>query len=279
MTIRLVLAAALASVLLAIAAGAALYAAVPWVEWKMAFHPQKATGRRPPDLLRDATDVRFTTSDGVRLHGWFLDGAAPRNGTTVLMLHGNAGNNDHWAGDAAFLRTRGYDVFLPDYRGYGRSEGETLGEETLALDGAAAMRYLTADRGIDRSAVALFGYSLGTAIATDLAATGPCRALALVAPLASARRHARRVMPALPDFFFDRMRNRFDVAKKVGQANCPVLVVHGTDDEVIPLVDGRTVYEAAREPKRLLVIERGRHWLPASHGHLEEIAAFFVAPR
>ena len=261
-------------VLLAVGA-ATLYVAVPFLERRMTFFPQAFAVQTPAG----AQDVRFQTEDGVRLHGWFFDGAAPQAGITFLILHGNAGNISHFAADAAFLQARGFDVFLVDYRGYGRSEGETLSEATLFLDGAAAMRYLTAERGIDPARIALYGYSLGTAVAAELAVTGPCCALVLVAPLASARQQARLAMPSMPDFFFDRLRNRFDTVGKIARSNCPVLVIHGTDDTVIPLAQGRAVYEAAADPKRLVVIPGGRHWLAASHGHLGEIASFALAPR
>jgi len=141
------------------------------------------------------------------------------------------------------------------------------------------MRYLTAERGLDPRTIALFGYSLGTAVAADLAVSSPCRALALVAPLASARQQARVAMPSwLPELYFDRMHNRLDTVGKIGRVNCPVLVIHGDGDEVISITQGRAVYDAAPNPKRMVVIRRGRHWLPASSGrdHVEEIASFFV---
>lgn len=271
-----------ATVLFLTLAGAiGFYASAPYLERKMTFFPQKYDADAPWRLPAGAADVYFTTSDGVRLHGWFLTGAAPRTGITVLLLHGNAGNLRGVAPDAAFLQGRGFDVFLIDYRGYGKSEGETLDEATLKLDGAAAMRYLTAERGVDLATIALFGYSLGTTVATDLAVSSPCRALAVVAPLASARWQAHMVLPWLPDLFLHSMRSHFDTVGKIGRANCPVLVVHGSDDEVISVAQGRAVYEAAPQPKRLVIVPGGRHWLPASsgRGYLEELASFFITLR
>ena len=264
--------------LLTLAGAIGFYAAAPYLERRVTFFPEKYDANTPWRLPAGATDVYFATSDGVRLHGWFLTGAMPRTGITVLLLHGNAGNLSGLAPDATFLQERGFDVFLVDYRGYGKSEGETLDEATLNLDGTAALRYLTAERGIDPTTIALFGYSLGTTVAADLAVSSPCRALALVAPLASARWQAHLVMPWLPDLFLHGMHNHFDTVGKIGRANCPVLVVHGSDDEVISVVQGRAVYEAAPHLKRLVIVPGGRHWLPASsgRGYLEELASFFV---
>jgi pimeloyl-ACP methyl ester carboxylesterase len=254
-----------------------LYIAVPYLERDMTFFPGKYDRNAPWRLPPGASDVYFPTSDGIRLHGWFLEGADPKTGITVLLLHGNAGTLSDFSPDAVILQNRGFDVLLVDYRGYGRSEGETLSEATLKLDGLAAMRYLTTDRKLDRMAIALLGYSLGTTVATDLAVSGPCRAIALVAPMASARRQAKEAMTWLPDLFFDRMRNRFDNVGKIGRVNCPVLVVHGSDDEVISVAHGRAVYDAAPQPKRLFIVRGGRHWLPTSsgRGYLDEIASFF----
>lgn len=248
----------LTTVLILIVAGAiGFYASAPYLERKLTFFPEKYDANTPWRLPAGAADVYFMTSDGVRLHGWFLTGAAPRTGITILLLHGNTGNLSGLAPDAAFLRERGFDVFLIDYRGYGKSDGETLDEATVKLDGAAALRYLTAERGVDPATIALFGYSLGTTVATDLAVSSPCRALAIVAPLASARWQAHMVLPWLSDLFLDQMRSPFDTVGKIGRVNCPVLVVHGSNDEVISVTQGRAVYEAAPQPKRLARISHG----------------------
>lgn len=246
----------------------------------MTFHPAKYDPQAPWQLPAATTDVYFQTSDGVRLHGWFLTGASPKTGLTVLLLHGNAGTLQGFSADAAVFQKRGFDVFLVDYRGYGRSEGEMLDESTLMLDGVAAMRYLTSERGLDPKGIALFGYSLGTTVAADLAVSQPCRAVALVAPLASARRQAESVFPWMPGFFFGAMANRFDTVGKIGRAHCPVLVVHGDRDQVISVAQGRAVYDAAPQPKRLVIVPGGGHWLPSTSGraYLDELAAFFIAP-
>lgn len=278
---RLRLATALMLLLtIAVAVAVGLYAYVPWLERRMTFHPAKYDPKVPWQLPAGTSDVYFATSDGVRLHGWFLTGERPRIGITVLQLHGNAGTLQGFSADALVFQKHGFDVFLVDYRGYGRSEGEMLDEATIMLDGAAAMRYLTADRGLDPRSIALFGYSLGSAVAADLAVSQSCRAVALVAALASARRQAESVFPLMPGFFFGAMNNRFDTIGKIGRARCPVLVVHGDRDQVISVEQGRAVYEAARQPKRLVIVPGGGHWLPGSsgRGYLEELAAFFIAP-
>jgi pimeloyl-ACP methyl ester carboxylesterase len=164
---------------------------------------------------------------------------------------------------------------LLNYRGYGRSEGTSENEATLNLDGAAGLRYLVEERGVAPGDVTLVGYSLGSTVAAELATLGPCKAVALLAPLASARAQAARSAAWAPEILLSRMRNRFDTVGKIGRANCPVMVVHGDADRVIDVEQGRAVFEAAREPKELLVLPGARHWLPTSgRGYLDRIAAF-----
>jgi pimeloyl-ACP methyl ester carboxylesterase len=265
---------------LVVLAGAALYAAVPAIERFMAFRPMRFDPKDPWRLPAGAADVFFTTEDGVRLHGWFFSAVPPRSGITVLYLHGNGGYVTQSGDDATFLREKGFDVLTVDYRGYGKSEGRTLGEATLRLDGAAAMRWL-AGRGVDPATVAIYGHSLGSTVAADLAVNGPCRAVALLAPLASARRHAM-AMPLfgwLPAFYFDRMVSAFDTAGKIGRARCPLLVVHGDRDEIVSFDQGRAVFDAASPPKRMVVMPGGRHHLPLDRPEVGgEVVAFFKEP-
>lgn len=250
------------------------------IERRMTFHPVKYDLQAPWPLPEATADVYFPTSDGIRLHGWFFSSNTPRTGITVLFLHGNADTVGSAAAAAIALRRCGFDVLLVDYRGYGRSEGESTGESTLKLDGAAALRYLTAERGLAPSTIALFGYSLGTTLAADLAASSPCHAVALVAPLATSRLQAQAVFPLLPELFYERMRNRFDTVSTIAQARCPVMILHGDRDSTISLEHGRAVYERAPHPKRLLVMQDIGHWLPLDgrYPYLDELVSFF-APR
>lgn len=279
--VRRLFLAILTLLLVASAIAIGFYAYVPHLERRMTFHPSKHDPKMPWQLPPATADVHFSTSDGVLLHGWFMTGASPRTGITVLQLHGNAGTLRAFSSDAVVFQRRGFDVFLVDYRGYGKSEGETLDETTLRLDGLAAMRHLTAERGVDPKTVALFGYSLGSIVAADLAVSQPCRAVALMAPLASARRQAESVFPRMPAIFFGAMTNRFDTVGKIGGVRCPVIVVHGDRDDLISVDQGRAVYEAAPAPKRLVIVAGGGHGLydPNGQGHLAEVAAFFVAPQ
>lgn len=282
------LARVLAVVLLltAMAGATVVWIGIPYLERRWAFFPELSASADRWQMPADATEVAFPTSDGVRLSGWFFDSKAPRNGITVLLLHGNEGVLPDYLPEVQILQTLGFSVLLFNYRGFGRSEGTTLGEATLDLDGAAARRYLTTERGIDPQFIALLGISLGAAVAADLAATSPCRAVALVGGFASSKQQvveleAWRNKPWLPEFLLDFLSSPFDTIGIIGRANCPVLIVHGENDRLVPFEQARALYDAARPPKRLVVIQDATHGLPVSDGrpYLDALARFFIDRR
>ncbi len=199
-------------------------------------------------------DRSFTASDGVQLHAWWVD--RPEARATVLFLHGNGGNITNCAGMVKRLRDRlGVRVLLPDYRGYGRSEGRPS-EAGLYRDAEAA--YDEALRlGAEPARLIIFGHSLGTAVATELALRRPCAGVVLEAPFTSIRAMVGRAVPFLaPE---DLVSERYDTLEKIPRLRVPLLVIHGTQDRTIPIAMGRAVFEAAPEPKRLYEVPGGGH--------------------
>ncbi|MBW1992040.1 MAG: alpha/beta hydrolase [Deltaproteobacteria bacterium] len=217
------------------------------------FFPDPYLIGTPADHGLDYEEVFFPAEDGVKLHGWWV----PREGSpTLLWFHGNAGNISHRLDNLKLLwELTGVQVFIFDYREYGRSEGRISREGTFK-DALAAYRYVTESRGLPGEELVLFGRSLGTALATDLAIRYPCRALILESPFTNSKEMARLYAP----FFFDwRPRVPYDNLGKIGQVRAPVMVVHGTQDEIIPVDMGRRVFEAAPEPKELYLIPGAHH--------------------
>jgi fermentation-respiration switch protein FrsA (DUF1100 family) len=150
-------------------------------------------------------------------------------------------------------------VLLFDYRGYGRSGGEPTDERGLYADADAAYDFVTKARGVPPRRVVLYGQSLGTAAATDVAARRECGALVLESGLSSAGDMAGALMPWLPRFVRGLTKNRLDSVNKLPRVGCPVFVAHGERDEIIPASQGRKLYEAAPEPKRLHLVEGAGH--------------------
>lgn len=241
------------------------------------FHPERAAVGGLWRVPAGAEEVRFGTADGLKLYGWLFHAKADRAGATVIYFHGNGGNLSYcdWVGRE--LSGRGFDVLLFDYRGYGRSEGEPVGERELYADADAAYDFVTKARGVAPRSVVLYGQSLGTAAAVDLASRRECAALVVESGLSSAADMAGAIFPWLPRFVRGLTKNKLDSASKIARANCPVLVVHGDRDEIIPVAQGRRLFDAAREPKQLRIVEGARHndlSIVAGHAYFDSLAEF-----
>lgn len=223
----------------------------------MIFYPMRTLEAEPTDWGMPFEDVRLTTADAVELHGWYIP--APNATRVLLFMHGNAGNISHRRDSIAIFRRLGLDVFIFDYRGYGRSQGAP-DEAGLYCDAQAAWRYLTETRGVAAQDIVIFGRSLGGAVAAQLASQlpeqAPARALILESTLSSARDFARQVFPLLARLVV--LRYDFYTSRYLQSVACPVLVLHSPDDEIMPYALGERVFRAAREPKRFVKL-RGDH--------------------
>jgi hypothetical protein len=199
-------------------------------------------------------DCYFTTSDNIRLHGWFISSQQAR--ASLLVCHGNAGNISHRIDLAKKLLSLHINVFMFDYRGYGRSEGEPS-EEGLYRDAAAAYDYLLTRHDVDSNHIIAFGQSLGSAVAVDLATKRQCKALILEAGFSSAADVAQSLFWWLPIHFF--IRSKFDSFTKITSLSLPILFIHGENDRTIPLALGKKLYNAANKPKWLYAIPNADH--------------------
>jgi fermentation-respiration switch protein FrsA (DUF1100 family) len=225
------------------------------LEETLIFYPAAVIEETPGDRGLPFDDVYFTTTDGVRLNGWFVP--YPEARTTLLWFHGNAGNIGHRVENIWLLHDLvGINIFIFDYRGYGRSGGK-VSEEGTYKDGEAALGYLHSRKDVDPGGVVFFGRSLGAAVAAELATRGRCQGMILETPFASIRDMARAVFPLLP--IGGLLRTRYDTVDKVKRSKCPLLVLHGDQDDIVPFSQGRKVFEAAPEPKEFYVISGARH--------------------
>ncbi|HEX5709047.1 MAG TPA: alpha/beta hydrolase [Pyrinomonadaceae bacterium] len=268
----------LIAALILVAALPLLYLAARRFERMVVFRPLAYYEGPEWSLPERGEDVWFETSDGVRLHGWFVSAYAREPAeATVVYFHGNGGNLSYLGWLASHLSRRGFDVLLFDYRGYGRSSGAVTDEAALYADADAAYDFVTRSRGARPETVVLYGQSLGTAAATDVASRRTCGALVLESGLSSASDMAARILPFAPRWTHRLGRNRLDSARKLATVNCPVLIAHGERDETIPVEQGRALYAAAREPKRLRIVAgAGHNDLVATAGgeYLDELASF-----
>lgn len=254
---------------------AIVYAALRLAAKSAVYHPL-----RYPDglwnLQREvaATEVWLTVRDGVKLNAWWI--AAPGARLVTVFFHGNAGNLTHRIGHMHAIIAAGSSLLLPDYRGYGRSEGKPS-EAGLYMDGDAAYQWLI-DQGHAPERIVIQGESLGTAVAVELAARRVCAGVVLEAPFNSASRVAARILPFLGPLI---MRG-FDSKGKIGKAGAPLLFMHGDRDEVIPYELGRDLFAAAAEPKTFWTVAGAGHndlLEVAGDGYRQHLAAFYESLR
>jgi hypothetical protein len=206
--------------------------------------------------LAGVEQVSFETSDGLTLNAWFVPAMGPPPHVTVLVFNGNAGNRLHRVPLAAELRRRGCHVLLTDYRGYGGNPG-TPSEPGLAADARAARAYLLNRPEVAPSRLVYFGESLGTAVAVDLAAEHPPAALVLRSPFTSIVEIGQHHYPFIPVRLL--LRDRFAAIDQIARIHVPLLVVAGERDSIIPIEYSRRLYEAANEPKTLVVLPNADH--------------------
>jgi uncharacterized protein len=250
--------------LLVVAALLAAFLGLLWLsQRRLIYFP--TPGPVPPaaSVLPAAEDVTFETADGLRLHGWFVPAAAGSGagrpepgGPAVLVCNGNAGDRSMRAALAAALSRLGLAVLLFDYRGYGGNPGSPS-EDGLAADARAALAYLAARPEVDPARVVYFGESLGAAVALRLAAERPPAALVLRSPFVSLVEVGRAHYPVLPVSLL--LRDRYDASALVGRLAAPLLVVAGARDRIVPARLSRRLFDAAPQPKRLVVLDAGHN--------------------
>ena len=226
---------------------------------QLVFFPDREVMSTPGDAGLVYEDVTFTASDGVKLHGWFVPGDGKR---VIIWFHGNAGNIGHRVENLVLMREQlRVSVFLFDYRGYGNSEGAPS-EQGLYLDAEAALEYTKTRSGLEADeGIVYFGRSLGAAVAVELATRYPPRALVLESPFTSIQGMAQKVYPVVSKVVPLGLvvQSRFDALAKIGQVRTPVMVLHGDQDDMIPIEMGRELFEAANEPKAFYAIRGASH--------------------
>jgi len=228
------------------------------LEERFVFFPVAELLYTPNDVNLEYEDVRIQTSDGLALQGWFIPGKAETgSNVTWLWFHGNGGNIGHRIGELALAHHRTEaNIFIFDYRGYGESEGAPS-EKGTYLDSHAVMEYLSSWSDVDPGRIVYLGHSLGAAVAVELALTQPPMAMVLVSPFASVHDMANLTLPFPPIGWL--VRNHYDSISRIQQLDVPVLVLHGDQDETVPINQGRKLYRAANQPKRFQVLEGAAH--------------------
>ncbi|MFO1490338.1 MAG: alpha/beta hydrolase [Kiritimatiellia bacterium] len=201
-----------------------------------------------PSYTESDVDRWITAADGTRIAAMWLPNPAARH--TLLFSHGNGEDLGHNMGFFQELHDEGFAVYAYDYRGYGRSAGKPT-EKGTALDIRAAWDDLTGPLGVKPEDIILHGRSLGGGVTLLLARDVRPAAVILQSTFTSAFRVVTRI-GILP---FD----RYSSIRNIRKLTCPVLLMHGEKDDIIPVAHGRTLFARAPEPKRLVIVAGAAH--------------------
>ena len=224
------------------------------IDRQFIFFPEERLVGTPRDWDLPFDEVHFQAGDGVGLHGWFMTG---KGDVTWIWFHGNGGNISHRLENLALIRRHlGVNVFLFDYRGYGSSQGKTS-ETGTYRDARGALDYVLSREDVDPDKIVYFGRSLGAAVAVWLATERRPHGLILESPFASIRDMAGIHYGPLPVHLL--LRTKYDSLSRIGGISSPLLIVHGNQDEIVPISQAHKLYEKAEEPKRLYEIPGAGH--------------------
>lgn len=190
--------------------------------------------------------LTLTTKDNVNIVAWYTP--APDSEAPVMVyFHGNAGSLADRSEKLGLFAQQGLGVLGVSYRGYGGSNGSPS-EEGLYEDGRAAIRYLL-DHHIPVERIALYGESLGSGVAVQMATEFNVKALILEAPYTSISKRAAEIYPYIPVQLL--LKDHFNSLKKITHIHCPLMVFHGEKDLTIPAAHGKKLFETATVPKEI----------------------------
>lgn len=240
-----------------------------YIEKRTLFYPSKEIEYLPKEIGLDFEEVFFKTTDNININGWFLP--FKETDKTILFCHGNAGNISHRLEKLKFFHSLGCNIFIFDYRGYGRSQGKPF-ERGLYLDVKGAYDYLLS-RGITPKQIIGYGESLGGAVIIDLAFRNKLLGLIVEGTVSNAKDMIKILYPFLPYWIF---ANRLDSLNKIRAINIPKLIIHSVNDEIVPYKLGKKLYDNAAAPKEFLEVQGGHNscFFESSQLLKEKIANF-----
>ena len=225
-----------------------------WFIESQVFFPEKTMTHTPAAVRLPYDDVRFTTSDGVRLHGWLVLAEPVRY--LLLHCHGNGGNISQRIDIIKGFHEVGVSVFMFDYRGYGQSSG-SISEKGFYLDAEAAGRIAREQAERYGAKLIVSGHSLGGIAAVHVGAIEKCDGVVLEStfPNMGAMARVHYLLPPLERWLQDRL----NAAGEIGRLRAPVIFFHGDQDDIVPIELGRQLYALAPEPKEFVVLPGAGH--------------------
>jgi fermentation-respiration switch protein FrsA (DUF1100 family) len=219
----------------------------------MVYYPSREIVNTPGDIGFDFKEVTLRTKDNIKISAWHIPAKNERG--VVLFFHGNAGNISHRLDSIRIFHDFNLTVFIFDYRGFGKSEGYPT-EKGTYIDAESAWEYLVHIKNIDPKKIILFGRSLGSAVAAELALRHKAGALIIESGFTSVPDLGSKFYPYLPLRLISRFH--YATADKVNKIDIPKLFIHSPQDEIIPFEHGTKLFDKARRPKEFLQM-KGNH--------------------
>lgn len=230
----------------------AFFSFVRYLESVSVFYPTRQIDIFPDHLGLPFEEIFLKTQDGVILNGWFIEN--PQASSSVIFFHGNAGNIGDRLDKILTFYELGLNVFIIDYRGYGKSQGKPS-EEGMYQDATATYDYLVTRKDINPQRIIVYGASLGGVAAIDLATKRDLAALIIDSSFTSAADMCKRIYPFVPTVL---MTTKMDSQDKIKKVKIPKFFIHSLDDEVVPFKLGQKLFELAPAPKDFLKVS-GAH--------------------
>lgn len=226
------------------------------------FAPNKELVDSPASADVEYEEIYINTPDGEKLHGYYLP-YKEKTKKTILYLHGNADNVSSWYTACIEIQKRvPVNALIVDYRGYGKSTGSPT-RQGVIVDAISMYKYLT-DRGFTSKDISIYGRSIGGAIGLELASKEKVKSIVLQSSFTSVKDIAKDIYPIFPQFII--LNDLLNSAELIKKINIPILISHGTNDEIVPVKHSYKLYELANEPKKLILLEGARH---------NDVASFF----
>jgi fermentation-respiration switch protein FrsA (DUF1100 family) len=235
----------------------------------MIFHPIKLDKDYKFNSEYQFEEVLLSTKDGCEINGLFFPDSSKK---VILYFHGNAGSLDSWQAVYQNFQALGYNFFIIDYRGYGKSSGN-ISENGIYIDAQTAYDFLL-KKGFYGNQIILYGRSIGSGVAVNLAANNNIYALILEAPFTNFESLIAEKYPyLLPKLYLE---YEFDNVGKINNIKAPLLIIHGGKDETIPFKFGKELFDNYKGKKELLFIEKGGHNNLPSFPEFSNAIAIFI---
>jgi hypothetical protein len=229
---------------------------VKYFERRGIYYPTSSIEMTPYHYGLDYQEVYFSTADGLKLNAWFIK--TQTSVATILFLHGNAGNISHRVEIIKMFNEAGFDVFIFDYRGYGRSQGAPT-EDGLYTDAHSAYNYLVNEKNIPPERIVLYGKSIGANVAIELASKLETGMLISDSAFTSALDMGKKIFPFIPRSLLRLIASvEFDAISKIRDIKIPKLIIHSRDDEIVPFSHGERLFKEANPPKEFYPM-KGSH--------------------